>query len=1142
MMRTLPKFSRIQSRINHSVMKLSLLLGILLISLSDVSSLAAQQRDEIDLHGRELINSFGKRVNYSKSELQNLDSKLLSSSKTVNQKSASSIIFKDTIQLDLKILYSVIGKTIGRKSMHSLDIDADDVLDLICTGSTKSFTTGKFWYVMNFDPVDNAYKQTWVSSEYENGISVLEVIDANNDGNYTIILGFLNGTIHVYDANSKELLNESNPANEGIKSIVYGDADNDGQNEIVISTSGKSYLLNSTSMEVEFEIEKGAEEVRVGNVNDNDLNEIILSSGKVYSLKDDELSTVWEFSSTSDGIVELSDLDQDGMLEIIFAESWENIHVFDVDTKSTKQLIKADLDIHSLLVTDVDGDGIDEIIYGDGQWGEVHCHNLVSQKKMWSVNNPDHGVSAINFADLDNDGTEELIWGAGWTSTGEDHLYVYDVNRNVQEWKSTDMNGPFHAIAIGDVDGDAQEDIVAVSYSSNSGAGIIAIIDAKSKKIKWQSSGDFLYGIWTCVYDVAIHDVDKDGLNEIIIAAGQSYDGAVWIINGKEHSVESLYEYSSNNLDEFYTLCVEDINEDGVVEIIASTETDVCVINPLDGQLEWTVTFSANLYKTPIVNCADITGDGKKEIVYCNGSIRIINSIDHSVWTSTETNFLNFTFIDYNKDGVSDIAASNFEGEIVILDGDTKTQIAKIDAEINPITSLKVLPYGDTFLFIYSNSGRLNHYINDEKRTVSQYLGSEVADVRGIQIMENSDMLLGTSYSVLQLSEKSMHCAGMEINIDKMIASCGINDGRIELNLSGGSAPYEVTWEGQSGLTYLENLAPGIYNVKVADNGGCEKKREIEIEEAYIEANMKVVNEGCLQKGSVTANIIHSTPPNSIEWSNNRIGLVNNSLVAGTYTIKIVDSKHCVYEETVEVEKNDVLINPIVQDVACYDGWDGRIQLKKISGTEPIDYEWSTGSSDAEIYSLTAGVYSVKVKDALGCSTNLEVEVKQPDKIIYSIQTSPDVDETPNWEGKIIISNISGGVSPYSVFWPDFKVYDHYLDVLPNGSYNFVLSDGNDCLIYDKAVLEPIVTGIEETSERNFRLYPNPASDKLNIQMDGNIKLEEIALINTSGQLIWRLTEYSNQQSIDLSELDSGVYILRLTSKNSINYQKFIKK
>lgn len=705
----------------------------------------------------EIISANGEKINYSESELKqpktNFDKEEPKLKSAEVPQSAGSKIPMET---KIDNLYSIMGTSIGRNSMHSIDIDHDGTTELICTASNQTFGDGNFWYIMRYNAIGKNWDQIWVSTPETNRISTLEVIDFNNDNNYKILLGFENGTIKIYDGATKKLLNTVSPSSETINSIVYADADNDSKKEVVISCESNTYVLNSETYEKEFKIDKGADYVRIGKLDDSNLNEIVLSSGYIYKLDHSTLTTVWNFNTSTDGYVELSDIDSDNKQEIVFAQSWEHIYVYDADTKTTKYGIDTDLDIQSLLLADVNKDGIDEIIYGDGQWGSVFCYNSVSHAQIWKVKNPEHGVAAINYADLNNDGNKELIWSAGWTSTGSDYLYIYNVAENKLLWRSDDIVGPFYAVASGDVDDDGKKEIVAVSYESESGydGGILLIIDAETNQLKWKSSSSFLYLVWTGLFNVVVDDVNQDGKNEIIIAAGQTYTGEIWIIDGKDHTIKSSHIFSSEDIDEFYALTVDDIDQDNQKELIAASNSNIYVINPTDWSIKWKVNSSSN-YTKPILKTGDINGDGKKEIIVCQQKVQVINSSDHSFWTTSENNYTNTDIVDFNGDGILDLVASTSDGHIVVIDGNSKALISDIAPESTKITSVRTLKSGNSLFYVYSCDGKINFYQNGANCGVSEYLSEKTGEFESLKFINSkagsTEILIGTSISVLKM-------------------------------------------------------------------------------------------------------------------------------------------------------------------------------------------------------------------------------------------------------------------------------------------------------------------------------------------------------------------------------------------------------
>ncbi len=219
---------------------------------------------------------------------------------------------------------------------------------------------------------------------------------------------------------------------------------------------------------------------------------------------------------------------------IVGAKAWYKVSIFNADTQSLGWEITTDIDVDALLVADVEGDGIPEVLYGDAQWGSVFCYNGITHTKKWSITNPDSGVSDLALGDVNQNGTREIMWASGARSSGPDHLYVADTVTHLVEWQNIHIDGPLSAVDIGDVDDDGGQEIVMVSYRSNSGYddGSIHIFDAATHVLEWQSTD--LPGIYDVygVHAVEIADVDDDGQTEFVISTDNWYNGIIQIFNG----------------------------------------------------------------------------------------------------------------------------------------------------------------------------------------------------------------------------------------------------------------------------------------------------------------------------------------------------------------------------------------------------------------------------------------------------------------------------------------------------------------------------------------------------------------------------------------------------------------------------------
>jgi hypothetical protein len=86
----------------------------------------------------------------------------------------------------------------------------------------------------------------------------------------------------------------------------------------------------------------------------------------------------------------------------------------------------------------------------------------------------------------------------------------------------------------------------------------------------------------------------------------------------------------------------------------------------------------------------------------------------------------------------------------------------------------------------------------------------------------------------------------------------------------------------------------------------------------------------------------------------------------------------------------------------------------------------------------------------------------------------------------------------------------------------------------------------EEGYDAQMRVYPNPATDNIAIELDLNTQ-EKVTMniIDSQGKLVrqykQQFLEGLNTNRVDVSSLTPGIYIVSLTTANNIVTQRFIK-
>jgi hypothetical protein len=75
-----------------------------------------------------------------------------------------------------------------------------------------------------------------------------------------------------------------------------------------------------------------------------------------------------------------------------------------------------------------------------------------------------------------------------------------------------------------------------------------------------------------------------------------------------------------------------------------------------------------------------------------------------------------------------------------------------------------------------------------------------------------------------------------------------------------------------------------------------------------------------------------------------------------------------------------------------------------------------------------------------------------------------------------------------------------------------------------------------------FRLYPNPVQDVLNIDVKETIAISSVNIYNTLGQLVVVVPNVQNTKTIDVSNLPSGNYFIKINTNKGTSNTKFIKQ
>lgn len=108
--------------------------------------------------------------------------------------------------------------------------------------------------------------------------------------------------------------------------------------------------------------------------------------------------------------------------------------------------------------------------------------------------------------------------------------------------------------------------------------------------------------------------------------------------------------------------------------------------------------------------------------------------------------------------------------------------------------------------------------------------------------------------------------------------------------------------------------------------------------------------------------------------------------------------------------------------------------------------------------------------------------------------------------------------------------------MIDNSNKLFAGTWGNGVYYADSIPVSAVLSGETETS--GFEIFPNPATDALNIMTQQRM---EIDLTDLSGRILVHLAAEDGPRRIDLSAFPAGVYLVRASGESGVSVKRFIR-
>lgn len=275
--------------------------------------------------------------------------------------------------------------------------------------------------------------------------------------------------------------------------------------------------------------------------------------------------------------------------------------------------------------------------------------------------------------------------------------------------------------------------------------------------------------------------------------------------------------------------------------------------------------------------------------------------------------------------------------------------------------------------------------------------------------------------------------------------------------------------------------------------------------------------------GSATLVYVDGPEIVDINWSDGQEGEAAENLVAGIYSVSILDANSCISEYYVELIQPDSISADLdISNISCFGANDGSINVTIFGGVAPYELNWNGIDPDTCIQ----GDHLLTITDVNGCIEEFPFTILEPAIITLDLVVGGITTE----ENGSAIVEIEGGTPPYTIGWSNGEMDLLTINDLPEGDFWVMVTDSMGCEITENFTITDI-PNVRPNHENFVLLYPNPFSTQIDLQFTSNYT-GNIRVFNISGQLIYKSFENDiGQLQLDTSQWTPGTYHIVFNSE-----------
>ncbi len=266
------------------------------------------------------------------------------------------------------------------------------------------------------------------------------------------------------------------------------------------------------------------------------------------------------------------DVDGDGDLDIASGRNWyEAPHwIKHSDYRDGAETNGPETDDNSEFAMDVNFDGRPDIVSSGWMFmkGAFWYENPGKKGVVWKSRRIHFALNmeGVIHGDIDGDGDDDILCNHWSLVEGQGMTWLEHIDR--EPWfveHVVGTKGDVHGNGLGDINGDGRVDIVTpIGWYEQ---------PRRATDTPWEFHADYRFAPAKsrgggASHPILVHDVDDDGLNDIIIGSSHAY-GLAWleqVVKGGRRSFKN--HWADTEFSQFHTLAMGDLNGDGKNDLV----------------------------------------------------------------------------------------------------------------------------------------------------------------------------------------------------------------------------------------------------------------------------------------------------------------------------------------------------------------------------------------------------------------------------------------------------------------------------------------------------------------------------------------------------------------------------------------------